>query len=303
MPIREQVPHKNTTDFFTEVEHDTHRKETYHEDFLRSFSQTLINLLKKWWLALIFLVIIYLILRASIFITESSYVYVYENQLTGKINVYDSPGIHFKTPFSPVTRYKQVWTVNFGNRFTGKQILEKGPIQLRFADSYTANLPAIFRYKLPRNQNYIIMIHREFSRFYNLIDSLLIPISRSVTVMTATQYTGEEFFLGGLNSFRRQLLDQLQYGIYETERRQFDVEQKDLIALGSQQESTPPKITRFKLWKTVPIKGEDGEIKRMDNLLETYGIEVIQVDLGVPVPELELERRLADRKRFYEWEE
>ncbi len=297
MPNREQVPHKDTTDFLTEVEPDTHGKVIYHND-LRSFPQTLINLLKKWWLVIIFLVVIYLILRSSIFMTESGHVYVYENMLTGQIKVYDSSGIHFKIPFSPVTRYKQVWTVNFGNRFTGKQILEKGPIQLRFADSYTANIPVIFRYKLPRNQNYIIRIHREFSSFYNLIDSLLIPISRSVTVMTATQYTGEEFFLGGLNTFRMQLLDQLQYGIYETERRQFDVEQRDLIAPGPQEQSTPPKITRLKLWKTVPIKGPDGEIKRMDDILDNYGIEVIQVDLGVPVPEQELERRLADRKRL-----
>jgi len=293
------VPQKDAT-VPIKVEHDTLEKMIYHD--LHSIIQTIWNIFKKFWLPIIFLVATYLILKSALFRAEYGHIYLYE-KLTGGIEVYDRPGIYFKIPYSQVTRYKQVWTVNFGSRFTGKQILEKGPLKLRFADSYTAKIPAIFRYKLPRDQYKIKTIHREFNAFYNLIDSLLIPISRSVAVMTATQYTGEEFFLGGLNSFRRQLLDQLQYGIYETERRQFDVEQRDLIGLCSQEESTPPKITRFKLWKTVPIKGEDGEIKRMDNLLETYGIEVIQVDLGVPVPELELERRLANKKRISEWEE
>ena len=38
-----------------------------------------------------------------------------------------------------------------------------------------------------------------------------------MTVITATQYTGEEFFQGGLNQFKTQLADQLQNGIYLTE--------------------------------------------------------------------------------------
>jgi hypothetical protein len=296
MPFRQQVPpHGEATAAPLEEGIGDRFPRIYH--YLWTAIQTVINFVKKWWLPIILLVAIYFILKSFIFMTESGYVYVYENQLTGKINVYDSPGIHFKIPFSPVTRYNQVWTVNFGTRFTGKQILEKGPIQLRFADSYTANIPAIFRYKLSRNEASIKIIHREFTNFYNLIDSLLIPISRSVMVSTATQYTGEEFFLGGLNTFRTQLLNQLQYGIYETERRQVEVEQRDFAGL-FQDESMQPRTTTMKIWKTMPVKGPDGDFKRMEDTLETYGIEVIQVELGVPVADKELEQLLADKKRF-----
>ncbi len=297
MPFRQQVPHKEATaPPLEEGGSDTFPRIIYHD--LRTAIQAVINFFKKWWLPIILLVVIYFILRSTIFMTESGYVYVYENQLTGRVNVYDSPGIHLKIPFSPVTRYNQVWTVNFGTRFTGKQILEeKVPIQLRFADSYTANIPGIFRYKLPRNQDKIKTIHREFTNFYNLIDSLLIPISKSVMVSTATQYTGEEFFLGGLNTFKTQLLNQLQYGIYETERRQVEVEQRDFAGL-FQDESMQRRTTSMKIWKTMPVKGPDGEFQRIDNPLETYGIEVTQVDLGVPVADSELGQLLAAKKSF-----
>jgi hypothetical protein len=296
MPFRQQVPPHGEATVPPIERSDTFPRIIYHD--LRSSIQTVINFFKKWWLPIIFLVLIYLILRSSIFMTESSYVYIYENLWTGKVTVYmQTSGIHIKTPFSPVTRYNQVWTVNFGTRFTGEQILEKGPIQLRFADSYTANIPGIFRYKLPRNEDKLKTIHREFTNFYNLIDSLLIPISKSVMVSTATQYTGEEFFLGGLNTFRTQLLNQLQYGIYETERRQVEVEQRDFAGL-FQDESMQRRTTSMKIWKTMPVKGPDGDFQRIDNPLETYGIEVTQVDLGVPVADSELGQLLAAKKSF-----
>jgi hypothetical protein len=244
---------------------------------------------------IIFIAVIYLIYYGFIFHSESGYIYHYENMITGDIEVYDSPGTYFKIPFaSQVTRYHQVWTVNFGTQFSGQQILKKGPIQLRFADNYTAKIPAIFRYKLPRNQPKIKMVHREFTDFYNLIDSLLIPISKSVMVSTATQYTGEEFFQGGLNSFRRQLLDQLQYGIYVTEPQIQTLEPSGSERI--QYSSMPDRKATLKIWK--PIKDKEGELVRMDNPLVTYGIEVTQVELGVPVPEQELSQLLTDKKRF-----
>jgi hypothetical protein len=250
--------------------------------------QRFIHLMTKSAPLLILVVIIYLIYKGFVFHTESGFLYHYENMINGEIQVYQQPGTYFKIPLATnVTRYYQVWTVNFGSRFTGKQILEKGAIQLRFADNYTAKIPAIFRYKLSLNPGKTKMIHREFTNFYNLIDSLLIPISRSVMVSTATQYTGEEFFQGGLNSFRVQLLDQLQYGLYVTEPQVQKIEQLDGI---------PQRTSTLKIWK--PVKDAEGKIKRMDNPLDVYGIEVTQVELGVPVPEQELNQLLVDEKRF-----
>ena len=245
------------------------------------------------------------------FMTHSGYIYFYDNILDGKIEIYqyryryirlldgkreveEEPGIHFKVPFSQVTRYQQVLNVDFGTGYAGEQSIE-----LRFADSYTATIPATFRYKLPRSNNNLERIHRDFTSQEKLEDAMLIPVSRDVMVITARQYTGEEFFQGGLNQFRVDLEDQLQHGIYQTERKQVDVRQRDLAAFGYKEDSMPQKTTSLKVWKTVPIKGMDGQILRLEkNSLLDYGIDVIQVTLGVPVPGAELEQLQADKKRF-----
>ncbi len=259
----------------------------------------LLNLMKKFF-GIVFLIIAFILLKYSVFLTEAGYIYHYQDMLTGKIEVYDEPGIHFRIPFSfRVTRYAQVWTVNFGSPYGGLQIRQKGAITLRFADTYTAKNPATFRYKLPRNKEKIKMIHRDFREFQELIDSLLIKTARDVVVNTATQYTGEEFFLGGFNEFKTALDDQLRNGIYKTERKQVEIEQMTLAPIGlDQEESTQLHKAKTLIWKTVPIIGSDGKVVRLENPLDAYGIEVVYIALGEPVPETQLEELLSDKKRL-----
>ena len=90
----------------------------------------------------------------------------------------------------------------------------------RFADTYVGHIPVTFRFKMPLKDEDVRKMHKEFRSEANLIQSLLMRNAANVTVITATQYTGEEFFQGGLNQFKTQLADQLQNGIYLTERKQ-----------------------------------------------------------------------------------
>jgi len=301
MPFKtENVPQKRAKhhDFDDDDDDDLLPIMIYRD--LQKMLSKFIHFLKYFVIISLFILPIYLIINSIVFMTESGYIYLYDNVWTGEREVYDKPGIHFKIPFSQVTRYKQVWIVDFGTGYAGEQIRrKKTPIELRFADSYTATIPATFRYKLPLGKQNLERIHRDFTSQEKLVDAMLIPVSRDVMVITATQYTGEEFFQGGLNQFRVDLEDQLQNGIYQTERKQVDVRQRDLAAFGYQEEGMPQKTTSLKVWKTVPIKGKDGQILRLEKKsLVEYGIDVIQVTLGVPVPEAELEQLLADKKRF-----
>ncbi len=283
------VPRKGVTEPPTADSEASLPRMIYHDlrSILRKFRLPVIFI--------IFMLLIYLIYRLFVFHTEASYFYLYEDMLSGNIKVISGPGTVFKIPLaSRVTRYHKVWTVSFGGTFTGEQILKKGPIELRFADSYMAEVPVTFRYKLPTGPENLKRIHQDFTNQHNLIDSLLIPISENVMVSTATQYTGEEFFLGGLNPFQMQLLDQLQLGLYQTERKQFDVAQRDLVVL--QEGSTQP--TPLKVWKRVPIRDKDGKILRMKKMLVDYGIEVTQVTLRKPLPGPELKKLLYDKKRL-----
>ena len=155
--------------------------------------------------------------KNSVLMTDAGVTYVVQNQLTGALEVYTESGFCRVPFFSSVTPYRQVITANF----EGKALLPHA------ADTYVDH-PVTFRFKLPSNPDGIRKMHREFRNEHNLVTSLLMRNAANVTVITATQYTGEEFFQGGLNQYKTQLADQLQNGVYLTERKQVEIEQTDL---------------------------------------------------------------------------
>lgn len=258
------------------------------------------NTLKKFSSVIIIVVVALFILNSAYFQTESGYTYHYQNTLTGKVDVFTEPGVHFKAPwFSRVTPYKQVMTVAFGSNDGIRVTRNRQGITVRFADTYTGQIPATFRYKLPRNKEKIATIQQDFRSFENLVDALLVKTSRDVVVNTATQYTGEEFFQGGLNQFKAALDDQLRRGLYQTERKRVEIEQMALAPVGLEQEdSTQLRKAKTLVWKTVPILKPDGKPARMESPLDVYGIEVTQITIGGPMPEQQLEKLLSDKKRL-----
>jgi len=232
--------------------------------------------------------------RNSVLMTDAGMTYVVQNNLTGALDVHMDPGIHYRVPFfSTVTTYKQVITASFE---------DQSAVTARFADTYVGMIPVTFRFKLPRHADGIRKMHREFRSEDNLVQSLLMRNAANVTVITATQYTGEEFFQGGLNQYKTQLADQLQNGIYLTERKQVEVEQTDLAPVGADQDSSNKRGQLVKakqlVWKTVPIVDGNGMPKRAENPLSQYGIDVTQVLIGDPRPEQNLDRLLMDKKRL-----
>ncbi|QXO17607.1 MULTISPECIES: SPFH domain-containing protein [Vibrio] len=241
-----------------------------------------------------------LTINSSVLMTDAGYSYVHQNNITGELDVFTEPGIHFRMPFlSKITQYDQVITVSFGNN-TGEDFYQRlDPVQVRFADTYIGQIPVTFRFKLSTDPQALIKMHREFRNNSNLIDALLVKNARNVTVITATQYTGEEFFQGGLNQFKSKLGDQLREGIYLTERRQVEVEEMDLAPVGMNQ-SNPNQLQRTNqlVWKTVPVLDSTGQPIRQDNPLLQYGIHVTQVTIGDPQPETQLDQLLADKKRL-----
>ena len=218
--------------------------------------------------------------RSFFFSIEAGYHYVYHNQLSGKYIIYSEPGTHFRLPgMSKLTRYKQVVELAFGDG--GDAAFRRlPPLKIRFADTYTADIAMVFRYKLAYDPQKILDIHREFRSFDNLVDALLVKNSRNVTVVTATQYTGSEFFRDARAQFKAKVEDQLRNGVYQTERKQV------ATASGAMQ------------WKTVPIQDEYGRLARHSNPLDAYGIQVTQVTLGEAVPEARLQQVLQDQSTW-----
>ena len=73
-----------------------------------------------------------------------------------------------------------------------------------------------------------------------------------------------------VRQFKTQLADQLQNGIYHTERKQVEIEQTDLAPVGSEQEpgEKAPRLVKAKqlVWKTVPIYDERPKVGKSQPL-------------------------------------
>lgn len=250
-----------------------------------------------------FVLVIFAILVAmdGIFTTDIGFNYVVQDTALGSKRFFQEPGIHFKIPFaSKVTPYKQVATIGFSNTDKTKFTSNHGAVAVTFADTYNGDVPATFRFRLPRDEEKMFALHREFRSMKNLVNALLVKNARNAMVVTATQYTGEEFFQGGLNSYKVKLEDQLRNGLYETERRRVRVEESDLAAVSSNEprEDFGTRITKRArlVWKNIVLTDDNGKALRLRNPLDTYGIEVTQVTIDKPTPESQLQKMLVTKK-------
>lgn len=240
-----------------------------------------------------------LALNSTWFTTEEGYLYFVQNKMTGNTTVYSDPGIHFKMPlFTNVYEYKRVATIDMTAGEGGNYTRDLPEISVNFADTYTGSVPATFRYRLPTDEENFRRLHQEFRSFDNLVDALLIQNSRNVAVVTATQYTGEEFIQGGVNAYKAQMEDQLRNGLYVTERRQVEIEDSAYAAVSSQNSDANKVETTTRLvWKNVIIYDDTtGQPKRLSNPLSAYGITVSQVTIGKPVPDPTLDALLGKKR-------
>jgi hypothetical protein len=207
--------------------------------------------------------------------------------------------VHARLPFfSKVERYKQYATIQFQEGADENDMTSsEAPIEVRFADTYTGQIPASFRVRLPEDCAKLLDVHRSFRTFNNLVSTMYVKTTRDVVINTATQYTGEEFFQGGLNQFKNALADQMEKGVYATERRRVEVEEAGLAAIGIDQRD-PTKVEKKTqlVWKTVPVVDEKGNFVRIENPLAAFGITVDQITIGNPTPEPTLEKLLTDKK-------
>lgn len=238
------------------------------------------------------------IIANSFFTTSEGFQYFVQNKLTGSTDVYSEPGVHMQMPFfTKVTEYKRVATID-ATEAEGNYTRDLQPINVTFADTYTASVPATFRYRLPTDEENFRKLHSEFRSFSNLVDALLIANSKNVAVVTATQYTGEEFIQGGINAYKAQMEDQLQNGLYVTKRQQVEITDSAYAPVSST--NSNPDLVQEKqrlVWKNViQYNNATGQPKRLVNPLSEYGIQVSQVTIGRPIPDSKLDG-LLEKKR------
>ena len=159
-------------------------------------------------------IIIILILTSMVRTVELGKKDVYQNTLTGSTEVYHGPALYFSPLFfGNESTYKNETTISFT---VDKNDNNPMPIDIGFADTYEADLPLSVRYSLPADDKMMKKIHQAFRSQENLTASLYKKTTVDVAVGTATQFTAEEVFQGGLNSLKSSIENQIKNGLYVT---------------------------------------------------------------------------------------
>jgi len=236
------------------------------------------------------------------FTTSEGYIYYVQNKLTGNTQVYSEPGLHFKMPmFTNIYEYKRVATIDMSGDAATEFTRDLDAIGVTFADTYGADVPMTFRFRLPIDEANFRKLHQEFRSFENLVDALLVSNARNVAVVTATQYTGEEFIQGGVNSYKAQMEDQLRNGLYVTKREQVEVKDSGYAPVSSTNSDAKKveETTRLVMKNVIQIDIASGLPKRLENPLEQYGIEVSQVSVAAdPIPDEQLDKLLVEKRKL-----
>lgn len=235
---------------------------------------------------------------SSYFTTEEGHIYYVQNKLTGGTAVFAEPGFHFKVPgFTLVSEYKSVATIDMTDVEATNFTRNLGPTGVQFADTYTGTVPMTFRYRLPLDEETFRALHKDYRGFDNLVDSLLVNTSINTAVVTATQYTGEEFFQGGVNAYKARMEDQLRNGLYVTRREQVTIQDTGYAPVSStNSDPNQVQVTERLVTKNVIQEGKDGVALRQENPLDPYGIQVTQVTIGRPTADAGLETLLTQKR-------
>ncbi|PNX50991.1 MAG: hypothetical protein BV456_04805 [Thermoplasmata archaeon M8B2D] len=236
----------------------------------------------------------------SVETVNMGYTKVYQNTMTGSKHVYHGPDLLVRPPFvSTVTEYKDDTTLSFttgkdSERFTSTN----NPISVAFADTYKAQVIMNARMVLPTDDNKMLALHKAFRNYDNLVRSLYTKTLVDVTTNTATQFTAEEIFQGGLNGLKSAIEDQAANGVFVTERRKVVSEMgvTDRVEPGEKKEESRLTEKAVYVWKAIPKLDSNNKPIRTKNPLDQYGVNVTQVNLAEPIPEPLLERLLNEKK-------
>ena len=120
---------------------------------------------------LITLVVVASLAFGTWFTTDEGFTYVVQNTWTGNVGTINGAGTHIKMPFfTKITEYKQVATVDLSGVVRNGQMIaapnvgkftrQQAAAEVAFADTYTGDIPAQFRFRLPSSEDEMLALHK-----------------------------------------------------------------------------------------------------------------------------------------------
>lgn len=173
-------------------------------------------------------------------------------------------------------------------------------IAITFIDRVGAAVRVSVRMKMPEDPERFRLVAESFRIPQNLIYNTLIPTIKEQISNTGYMYAAQDYISGAATDFRQAVDDQLKYGGYSTERKEYN----DTVYTAIQ--NTGPRSikeinTRYKIIRKTD---EHGKLIRIPHEITKNNIAVTQVIVDEVYPEpafkqrLEAQRDISAQKRI-----
>ncbi|MFZ6012024.1 MAG: SPFH domain-containing protein [Bacteroidota bacterium] len=173
-------------------------------------------------------------------------------------------------------------------------------IGITFIDRVGAAVQVSVRMKMPEDPETFRALAESFRNPQNLINNTLIPTIKEQISNTGYMFAAQDYISGAATDFRQAVDDQLKYGGYSTERKEFN----DTI-YSAIQDGGPRTIkeinTRYKIIRKID---KDGKLIRIPHEITKNSIAVTQVIVDEVYAEpafkqrLEAQRDISAQKRI-----
>lgn len=180
----------------------------------------------------------------------------------------------------------------------GKEIVPG--IAITFIDRVGAAVQISVRMKMPEDPETFRALAESFRNPQNLINNTLIPTIKEQISNTGYMFAAQDYISGAATDFRQAVDDQLKYGGYSTERKEFNDTIYTAIQEGGAR--TIKEInTRYRIIKKID---SDGKLARIPHEITKNSISVTQVIVDEVYPEpafkkrLEAQRDISAQKRI-----
>ena len=218
---------------------------------------------------------------------------------TGSYSWITEQGPHFKWPLlGRLDRFPQYVTVNMTGQKVETAYINTNPQSVKFADTYTAKIPMVLRYRVNPSADTLETLYRATKSIDGVAYNVLLPHARNMMIYTANQFQAEDYMQGGQNEFLSRLYFQGNNGFYITSREKrlvkgevgyTDLDSADSKAGTPQTGETYVYVVDIQLDKS-------GNPRTQTNSLAKYGINVDDISLGEPEPDPQLTEFMKFKK-------
>lgn len=201
--------------------------------------------------------------------------YTVVQSVTGRMWVKNTPGYYLKW-FGRTTRYRIADTLYF-SKWPDEGKKGNTSIDVRFTDGGKGEISMNVRYRLPAEQEKILLIHETFGNDQAFKLGAIEQLAMQAVQLTASMMTAEDSYRNRRPQFISMIMDQITEGLYETH-------------------TTTTRYEGETITLQEIIREESGQAVRKRRDLEEHGVLIMQVNVTEIDYEDDVLRQIA-RKR------